>query len=84
MRLKIVGKITLLELREAWGFTLFQLRHVMELQHIVSLEYDVVYLALCGRSMTIEQAELFLKGIYLLTGVKYNLEDIDIQVILED
>ncbi|MBA2392262.1 MAG: hypothetical protein H0V70_05895 [Ktedonobacteraceae bacterium] len=73
-------KITLLELREAWGFTLFQLRHVMQLQHIVSLEHDVLYLVLSGRDVTIDQAELLLSSIYLLTGTRYCLEDIDIHV----
>ena len=73
-------KITLLELRDAWGFSLVQLRHVMELQHVVDVEHDAVYLALCGRLMTIEQAKLLLRGIYLLTGTQYRLEDIDIWV----
>jgi hypothetical protein len=75
-----VRKITLLELREAWGFTLFQLRHVMQLQHIVSLENDILYLVLSSRSVTIEQAELLLDSIYLLTGTRYRLEDIDIHI----
>jgi hypothetical protein len=84
MRYKIGGKITLLELREAWGFSLFQLRHVMELQHVVSLENDILYLVLSGRSVTIKQAGLLLDGIYLLTGTRYCLEDVDILVDLED
>jgi hypothetical protein len=74
----MVSKITLLELRDAWGFSLVQLRYVMELQHIVNLEHDLVYLALHRRPMTFEQVDRFLKGIYLLTGTYYRLEDVDI------
>ncbi|MBA2396742.1 MAG: hypothetical protein H0V70_28790 [Ktedonobacteraceae bacterium] len=75
-----MSKKTLLELRDAWGFTLFQLRHVMELQRVINVEHDPVYLALQGRLMGLEQAEHLLKGIYLLTGTFYRLEDIDIRV----
>ncbi len=76
----MVCKKTLLELRDARGFTLMQLRHVLELQHVVNVRHDIVFLALRGCPMTREQAELLLRGIYLLTGTKYLLEDVDIQV----
>jgi hypothetical protein len=75
-----VQKKTLLELRDAWGFSLVQLRHALGLQHVVNVEYDPIYFALHSRSMTHEQAEQLLCGIYLLTGTQYSLEDIDIQV----
>ena len=75
-----MSKKTFLELRDAWGFTLMQLRHVMELQHVTNVEYDPIYLALYERPMTPKQAEQLLRGIYLLTGTKYSLADIDIQV----
>jgi len=70
-----MNKPTLLQLREKYGINIIVLANVAE------VKTEIVYAMLVGMPVERWQAEKVLQGFNKLTGVEYNLGDI--QVVIE-
>ena len=69
-----MSKPTLLQLRETYGINLVLLANAAE------VGTEIVYAMLVGRPVERWQAEKVLLGLKKLTGVRYELEEIEIVI----